>query len=206
MTRGMTLLEVLLSLALLGGIAVACASWVGAAARGTEGTAQRLRWQSAADAALGVVGEMIATGDFRLDDQRHLEQPRVRISGGALEIDTRLEGHAATAEIELRDDRLMLQEAAHLSAQLPMLVRGIFFEGWRPAGKPVKERHRDQFVHRVRAALTPNRATDEEAVAAVRAVFAVLAERVSEGEIADVQDMLPQELREFWPENVGRRQ
>lgn len=37
-------------------------------------------------------------------------------------------------------DRLPVDEASHLSAQLPMLLRGVFFEGWHPAGTPVRLR------------------------------------------------------------------
>ena len=102
-------------------------------------------------------------------------------------------------------DRLLVEEAAQLSAQLPMLVRGIYFEGWRPTGKPVKERHKEQFIERVRASLTQGRSPDQDPEAVIRAVFAVLAERVSEGEIADVQEVLPQELRDLWPQAVGRQ-
>lgn len=109
MKRGMTLLEVLLSLALLGGIALACASWVGTAARGTEGTAERLRWRSAAEAALGLVSDLITVGDFSPNEQRIPQQPRVRVEENSLEIDARLDGRAVTAVVELKDGRLMLR-------------------------------------------------------------------------------------------------
>lgn len=108
MRRAMTLLEVLLSLALLGGIAIACASWIATAARGTETTAERLRWRSAADATLTLIGNQLAIGDFKPEQQARFEPPRVRASNSSLEIDTRLNGRVATAAIELRDNRLTL--------------------------------------------------------------------------------------------------
>ena len=35
-------------------------------------------------------------------------------------------------------DRLTVQEAADLAAQLPLLVNGIFYDGWNPSGVPKK--------------------------------------------------------------------
>lgn len=93
-------------------------------------------------------------------------------------------------------DRLTVEEAAHLGAQLPMLVRGLYYEGWRPAGKPLKEHSREAFVAHIEGeARNPN----FEAEPAIRAVLGMLAERVSAGEIKDVKSTLPRPLREFWP-------
>ncbi len=43
-------------------------------------------------------------------------------------------------------DRIGPESAAHLGAQLPMLLRGLFYEGWDPTGKPTKERHEAAFL------------------------------------------------------------
>jgi uncharacterized protein (DUF2267 family) len=93
-------------------------------------------------------------------------------------------------------DRLTVDEAVHLGAQLPMLVRGFYYEGWHPAGKPVKEHSKEAFLGHVVSAA---RASNFDPERAVRAVFGLLAERISAGEIEDVKSILPRPIREFWP-------
>ena len=95
-------------------------------------------------------------------------------------------------------DRLSPDEAAHLGAQLPMLVRGFYFEGWHPAGKPRKERHKDDFLAHIDVAFRNDPDVDAEAVA--RAVFAVIGKHVSPGEVRDIVGSLPAEIRALWPE------
>jgi uncharacterized protein (DUF2267 family) len=41
-------------------------------------------------------------------------------------------------------DRIGPQNAVHSGAQLPMLIRGIYYEGWHITGTPTKERHIEQ--------------------------------------------------------------
>ena len=94
-------------------------------------------------------------------------------------------------------DRLPPQEAVDLSAQLPMLVRGLFFEGWRLAGKPRRYRHKAEFLAQLAAEAPWLRAEDREQV--VTAVFALLSSELGAGETDQVRASLPTELRELWP-------
>jgi uncharacterized protein (DUF2267 family) len=101
------------------------------------------------------------------------------------------------AVLQVLRDRLTVQEAAQLAAQLPMLVRGFYFEGWDPAGKPLKERHQEEFVARVKNYFTKDDRVDPEKV--VRAVFKVLSKHITGGEIKDIKHVIPAGLRALWP-------
>jgi uncharacterized protein (DUF2267 family) len=94
-------------------------------------------------------------------------------------------------------DRLTVEETAQFAAQLPMLIRGFYYEGWDPTGKPLKDRHKERFLARINQEFRGDGPIDPEKVA--RGVFTVIAERVSEGEIEDVKHVLPAEIRELWP-------
>lgn len=98
-------------------------------------------------------------------------------------------------------DRLTMAEALDLGAQLPMLVRGFYYEGWKPADTPRKERHKEDFLAHVQHDFRNDAHMDAEQI--VRVVFRVLARHISAGEIEDIQLILPAELRALWgPEDV----
>jgi uncharacterized protein (DUF2267 family) len=105
--------------------------------------------------------------------------------------------HALRAVLHALRDRLTVEQAAALAAQLPMLVRGFYYEGWHPHGKPVKGRHKEEFLAHVAAAFRDDPDVDPERV--TRAVFQVLAKHVTAGEIESVKQSLPAELRSLWP-------
>ncbi len=98
-------------------------------------------------------------------------------------------------------DHLSVDEAAQLSAQLPMLVRGFYFEGWHPAHKPIKERDLDVFLAQIRDGFRQN-PTDEPINAAelVASVFRLLARRLSAGQAEALRSSLHKGLRQLWPE------
>jgi uncharacterized protein (DUF2267 family) len=115
---------------------------------------------------------------------------------GALGTDDRRVAYAALrAVLHALRDRLALGEAVDLSAQLPVLIRGVYFDGWRPSHKPEKW-HLDDFLAVVQQHLGP--ANDVPARSVATAVFGVIAQHVSKGEIDDVYNALPKDLRELW--------
>ncbi len=98
-------------------------------------------------------------------------------------------------------DHLSVDEAAQLGAQLPMLVRGFYFEGWHPAHKPVKERDLNAFLEHIKEGFRQS-PTDEPINVAelVTAVFRLLGRRMSTGHADSIRHNLPKSLRELWPE------
>jgi uncharacterized protein (DUF2267 family) len=93
-------------------------------------------------------------------------------------------------------DRLTVDEAAHLGAQLPMQIRGFYYDGCHAAGKPLKDHAKEAFLAHVAAEA---HALDFDPEPAVRAVFGLLAARITAGEIEDVKSILPGPVRELWP-------
>jgi uncharacterized protein (DUF2267 family) len=94
-------------------------------------------------------------------------------------------------------DRIGAESAAHLGAQLPMLLRGLYYEGWDPTDKPTKERHEAAFLAHIARELP--RAEEGEVERGVLAVLDVLSKHVDRGAAVKIAAMFPQDLRKFWP-------
>ena len=105
---------------------------------------------------------------------------------------------ALRAVLHALRDRLTVEEASHLGAQLPMLVRGFYYEGWNPAKTPLRYHSLDEFLSRVEAQMR-NASLSIDAETAAREVFSLLSDKVTQGEIDDVRNMLPRDIRQLWP-------
>jgi uncharacterized protein (DUF2267 family) len=94
-------------------------------------------------------------------------------------------------------DRLTAHEAVHLGAQLPMLIRGLYYENWHMKDAAPAERTKREFMDHIEEEFKSE--PDANVEQCVREVFTLLANRISPGEIEDVKNILPAEVRALWP-------
>jgi uncharacterized protein (DUF2267 family) len=114
-----------------------------------------------------------------------------------LETDDRHVAYTALrASLHAVRDRLPVEQIARLGAQLPLLVRGLYYEGWKPRPKPLRIRHAQDFYAIVRGEIPP--AMPLHAAAAARASFDVLREHIDPGELRKIGRLLPRDLAAIW--------
>jgi uncharacterized protein (DUF2267 family) len=101
--------------------------------------------------------------------------------------------HGMRAVLHTLRDRLTIHETADFAAQLPMLIRGMFYECWQPDQVPVKDRTKEAFLVHVGKAFAGDQSVDPEIL--IRAVLRVVARHVSEGEMEDIEAIVPKSLR-----------
>jgi uncharacterized protein (DUF2267 family) len=94
-------------------------------------------------------------------------------------------------------DFLSPEEMADLAAQLPVLVRGVYFEGWKPQEGLAPGRKKEDFVVRVERDLSDEVFLNPDH--AIAAVFKILDRHLDQGEIAQVRNSMKKALRRLWP-------
>ena len=107
--------------------------------------------------------------------------------------------HALRAGLHAIRDRLPASEVVHLGAQLPVLVRGIYYDGWRLAQDSTRMKSRADVLDHVRHELGPD---PLPATAVLAAVIELVHEHVSPGEIDNVVATLPKALAAMWKEQA----
>lgn len=100
-------------------------------------------------------------------------------------------------------DRMPVEPAAHLGAQLPLLVRGAYYDQYEPARQPGGCRNMEEFTAEVAEWLGDARPVDPQA--AVACVFRLLSRHIDRGQVEKVQAVLPESMRRFWQQATAER-
>jgi uncharacterized protein (DUF2267 family) len=110
-------------------------------------------------------------------------------------VDRRVAWKVLSVVLHKLRDRLPAALSAHLSAELPLLVRGVYYDQFEPDKPPMRWDY-DEFVSEVSKWLSDTRPVDPDL--AIQAVFTVLSRHLPRGQIRKVQNALPEGLRSVW--------
>lgn len=121
-----------------------------------------------------------------------------------LQLETKQKAYKALrAVLHTLRDVMSLEEVAQFSAQLPLILRGVYYEGWKPADKPLKLRTKDAFLKHVDQELNPG--FDEprlDTQDVTEAVFRLLSWHISDGELEDIRALLAKPIKDLWQETL----
>lgn len=109
-----------------------------------------------------------------------------------LDCDRQSAWRALSVVLQRLRDRLPLDLAAHLGAQLPLIVRGVYYDQFSP-GRAADTGAPADLIAAVAEGLDAIDAED-----AVMVVFDVLGRHLSEGQAAKLRGALPQGLQMLW--------
>ncbi|MFK4602904.1 uncharacterized protein (DUF2267 family) [Bradyrhizobium diazoefficiens] len=142
----------------------------------------------------GSVAMSTSTGVTALDHSVQETNVWLKAIDEQLALENRHQAYSALrAVLHALRDRLPPEVAVKLGAQLPIMVRGIYYEGWHMAATPTKERHIDEFAAHIARELPPQFPINPLRTA--RAVYEILWEKLDPGEFEKLMAHLPASLR-----------
>lgn len=110
--------------------------------------------------------------------------------------------HLLRAVLQSLRDQLSAHEAAHFAAQLPLLLRGTFYEGWNPKSKLSPSISKINFLELVKEKLNPMGVQNFELEKGVLITLTVIKRHISVGEMKDLTSLLNPDLKNFIESNV----
>lgn len=141
---------------------------------------------------------MSTTGLEVFDKTIHVTNTWLKEIMHALGPDRHIAWHVLGTVLRTVRDRVPIELAAHLGAELPLLVRGAYYDRFRPGDEPQKWRSLDDFLAILSEDFRSLRPVDPKDAA--RAVFTVLNHHVNPDQVRKVREALPEEVRRFWPD------
>ena len=103
-------------------------------------------------------------------------------------------------------DRLPAEIAVKFASQLPMIIRGFYYEGWKPSQTPIKVTTLNDFLALVSMHISsPQFTNNRELEAVTKVVFAVLNDYLSHGEMENIKKAFPEHLSSLWPAEPAYR-
>lgn len=125
--------------------------------------------------------------------------------------------HELTSRLDLKDrqqgyrllrvcmhtlrDSLSVNASANLSAQLPMLIRGIYYEAWQPEHLPKRARTLEEFLTPIDEAFSAS--PDFDAAAGFQEFISVMRLHVSAGEMNRLQKNMTDDVKRLWEDYRG---
>lgn len=104
--------------------------------------------------------------------------------------------------IQTLRDRLPIEEAIDLGDELPMVMKGMYYEGYSTKHKPEKIKNREEFFQKVQEKSPRTPLKTEEAT---KAVFHLLEKKLGgAGEIKQVRSNLPKDIQNFWKSSISK--
>lgn len=140
---------------------------------------------------------MSANGLDVFDRTLHVTNGWLRELSDELEVDRHAAWRILSVVLHKLRDRLPVDLSAHLGSQLPLLVRGVYYDQYRPARQPGRCNSADEFVDEIGEWLTDIHAVDPRR--ATTAVFHVLSRHLAPGQVEKVRMNLPKAMRILWP-------
>lgn len=102
--------------------------------------------------------------------------------------------NAIKAVLHTLRDRMPLEESAKFAAQLPMIMRGVYYDQYNPTVQPTKLRTRDEFLEEVRNKFPDPSFSPEESM---RGVMMGLERRIGRDSVEKIALNFPESIRDL---------
>lgn len=107
---------------------------------------------------------------------------------------------AMRAVLHTLRNQLSVEEACDLASQLPLIIQGVYYEGWQPGAQRDKIHSPDQFYSEVSENLSGREHLNPQSVTS--GAFRTIADFISDGQLQHVKSNLSKNIASLFPEHA----